>query len=219
MKSTNTKWFTLVELIIVITILAILATIAFISFQSYTKDARNSRVKSDIANVTKVISIRQAESSTPLVTFISWSVAPANNPSISVQWTWSTNYASGKLNTTVIGLKTENSFDIATIENLGWVYQVKWALETTDTETETTYVSGNYYPRAAQTFTGTFSTPDFTIVNWPLWYLQKWDIISNWTGTGTITKISSDLKTITLDGMTGTPTSLNLPKESDSLFQ
>jgi len=40
-RNENTKWFTLVELIVVITILAILWTIGFLSFQSYTVYSRD----------------------------------------------------------------------------------------------------------------------------------------------------------------------------------
>ena len=49
--SNKSKWFTLVELIIVITILAILATIAFISFQWYSKNARDWNRLADLKNI------------------------------------------------------------------------------------------------------------------------------------------------------------------------
>lgn len=49
------KGFTLVELIVVITILAILGTIAFISLQGYSQDARNSKITSDVRNLTSAI--------------------------------------------------------------------------------------------------------------------------------------------------------------------
>ena len=60
MKNTN-KAFTLVELIVVITILAILATIAFISFQGATNDAKDVKVKSDVANLAKKLTLVNAE--------------------------------------------------------------------------------------------------------------------------------------------------------------
>lgn len=49
------KGFTLVELIVVITILAILGTIAFISLQGYSQDAKNSKITSDVRNLTSAI--------------------------------------------------------------------------------------------------------------------------------------------------------------------
>jgi prepilin-type N-terminal cleavage/methylation domain-containing protein len=61
MINTKKSAFTLVELIVVITILAILATIAFISFQGSTSDAKNVKVKSDIANLAKKVSIVNAQ--------------------------------------------------------------------------------------------------------------------------------------------------------------
>lgn len=60
MKSTNTKWFTLVELIIVITILAVLATIAFISFQGYSQEAKDSGKMSEMSEIVKAIAIKEA---------------------------------------------------------------------------------------------------------------------------------------------------------------
>lgn len=66
MKSKNTKWFTLVELIIVITILAVLATIAFVSFQSYTKDARNSKRVSDLNSLASATEVKLANGVTAI---------------------------------------------------------------------------------------------------------------------------------------------------------
>ncbi len=54
MRNTK-KAFTLVELIVVITILAILATVAFVSLSGYSQDAKNSKVKSDIASLRVII--------------------------------------------------------------------------------------------------------------------------------------------------------------------
>jgi prepilin-type N-terminal cleavage/methylation domain-containing protein len=51
------KAFTLVELIVVITILAILATIAFISLNGYASNSRDSKRKSDIASMRKVLEL------------------------------------------------------------------------------------------------------------------------------------------------------------------
>lgn len=53
MNIKNTKWFTLVELIIVITILAVLWTIAFLSFNSYTKSSRDTQRTASLKNIEK----------------------------------------------------------------------------------------------------------------------------------------------------------------------
>ena len=57
MKQYYSKWFTLVELIVVITILAILWTIAFISLQWYSAQARDSKRLSDIQNIKKSLEL------------------------------------------------------------------------------------------------------------------------------------------------------------------
>ncbi len=53
MKNMSKKGFTLVELIVVITILAILGTIAFLNFGQYTQDAKDSKVVTDLQNISK----------------------------------------------------------------------------------------------------------------------------------------------------------------------
>lgn len=54
---TNTKGFTLVELIVVITILSILGTISFVSIQGISADARDAKRGSDISNIVKAIEL------------------------------------------------------------------------------------------------------------------------------------------------------------------
>lgn len=97
MKSTNTKWFTLVELIIVITILAILATIAFISFQGYSQEARDSGKMSEVSELVKTIAIKEARENLDITASISWTTSGS--------WTL-------KLDT--LGLNSENIYAIAT---------------------------------------------------------------------------------------------------------
>ena len=56
-KILTTKWFTLVELIVVITILAILWTIAFISLEWYSKNSRDGKRIADINSIQKSLEI------------------------------------------------------------------------------------------------------------------------------------------------------------------
>lgn len=56
-KNKKNWWFTLVELIVVIVILAILATIAFLSFWSQSSSARDSTRLSDLASISKWLTI------------------------------------------------------------------------------------------------------------------------------------------------------------------
>ena len=69
MINKNKKAFTLVELIIVITILSIIATIAFISFGWQTAKAYNTKVTSDISNITAKVNILTLNSGKSSTTF------------------------------------------------------------------------------------------------------------------------------------------------------
>ncbi len=91
MKSTNTKWFTLVELIIVITILAVLATIAFISFQGYSQEAKDSGKMSEMSEIVKSIAIKEAREGLQLSSLVD----------------------SGALNKAAVGINSENKYAIA----------------------------------------------------------------------------------------------------------
>lgn len=92
MKSTNTKWFTLVELIIVITILAVLATIAFISFQGYSQEAKDSGKMSEMSEIVKSIAIKEAREGLKLSSLVG---------------------NSGALNKAAAGINSENEYAIA----------------------------------------------------------------------------------------------------------
>ena len=127
MKSTNTKGFTLVELIIVVTILAILATIAFMSFQGFAWKARDSKKQSELSNISNKIEVQMAQNGIGATGFVSnWAAVEIN-----VNWgtgsvlTWSLNFAVLWGNSD----DYENSdYTIAAIWNL---FQLKTTLEET----------------------------------------------------------------------------------------
>lgn len=156
-KSTNTNWFTLVELIIVITILAILATIAFISFQSYTKDARDASKKSEIANIVKVIAAKEAKEGVEVTTYVKdmGTIATGNGVqgNVAQAHTW-------MLNTEVLGInnsKYANTYEIAVYTGTLNVYQIRTKIENLEeNEGEEYYVLGTYNPRTS-TLTGATS--------------------------------------------------------------
>lgn len=220
MKSTNTKWFTLVELIIVITILAVLATIAFISFQWYTKEARDSSKKTEISNIIDAIAINEAKSSVPLSNYIQWT---ASTWTISnIQWKTTGEVSTGTLNTSILKLNTDNTYEIAVYDWL-WVYQIRAAMENTE-ENWDYYIAWTYFPRTNVAVSGSVNWTTLTITN-NLWILEIWDVLgdSNTTNTGTITAISSNLATITLNNtttLTGSALTLELESspEAASLF-
>jgi type II secretory pathway pseudopilin PulG len=60
-KGRNKKAFTLVESIVIITILVILVTIGFIAFGKNTQYAKNTKVVSDIENISKKVNIKVVE--------------------------------------------------------------------------------------------------------------------------------------------------------------
>jgi prepilin-type N-terminal cleavage/methylation domain-containing protein len=61
MFNINKIWFTLVELMLVITIMSILSTLAFSNYRSYSSDARDSKRKADILNLTKQLELRKID--------------------------------------------------------------------------------------------------------------------------------------------------------------
>ena len=79
MSYKKNKAFTLVELIVVIVILSILATIAFISFGSQSSSARDSTRLSDLANLSKWITMQMTTS---------WKCPTPDNPINIISWTW-----------------------------------------------------------------------------------------------------------------------------------
>ena len=90
MKNTK-KAFTLVELIVVITILAILATVAFVSLSWYSQDAKNSKVKSDIATLRGAIETSLTKGTVSIGNLV-WTPITANqiNTTNTVAYTTST---------------------------------------------------------------------------------------------------------------------------------
>lgn len=115
MKSTNTKWFTLVELIIVITILAILATIAFISFQGYSQEARDSGKMSELSEVVKTIAIKEARDNT-------FSLDKIGSGTTGEVFSWT-------LNKSYLWLNSKNEYIVA---SMSWVYSIAAKMEKYD---------------------------------------------------------------------------------------
>lgn len=222
-KSTNTNWFTLVELIIVITILAILATIAFISFQSYTKDARDASKKSEIANIVKVIAADEAKNGRSVEDYIKGT--PSAAITVDVQGNAAAQSATGKLNTEMLGLnnsKYADDYEIAVYTGGLNVYQVRAAMENT-AENGAYFVSGTYSPRSS-TLTGTLTegTQDTILLSDGIGIAKIGDILDTAGDAAdyTVTAISSDLKTLTLQWSAGTAGShVFTYTESGSLFR
>ena len=132
MKNTK-KAFTLVELIVVITILAILGTIAFISLQGYSQEAKNSKVTSDLRNITSAIETDSTRNGTTLSDIISNAQATGTND---VSWTFgsgandgtgvvidiATNYGVGNVNFAKIGQNGEDFKDPNAADDTDYLY-------------------------------------------------------------------------------------------------
>lgn len=219
-KSTNTNWFTLVELIIVITILAILATIAFISFQSYTKDARDASKKSEIANVMKVIAAKEAKDS---ITVLDYMDVTGTGTVDNIKWgsglvhTWT-------LNKTALELNSDYVYEVAMVDWIG-TYTIR--AEADNVEENGTYIkNGTYNARVNASATWTVATENSKKVltlSTNLGIFKLGDIIINGTNTGEIKSISSDLTKLTLNDDTSVAWtdalfSLNGWSETDDLF-
>lgn len=99
MKIKNTKWFTMVELIVVISILAILSAISFMSFMWYSQDTRDA---------TRVNNVDLIHNSLETVKATTWKYPrPDNAKEITyawkvlwthwIVWEWVSNYINSSL--------------------------------------------------------------------------------------------------------------------------
>lgn len=208
MKSTNTKGFTLVELIIVITILAILATIAFISFQGYSKEARNSKRASDLNSIVRAIEIKTGADGVTIMNFASGVTTsqlttPALSGTSAIVWT---DYQAGDVNFTALGNVDNTSFKdplsgtykIWVTSLAGGAYQLAASKE--EEGGKTAYVVGTYKARTnADTASGTVNGTTLTLST-GLGLFKKWDYITS--GSSEVSKVvsvSSDLSRLTLE--------------------
>ena len=127
---TNTKAFTLVELIVVISILIILGTIAFISMQNYTKTSRDSVRLSDMSRIKTSLELFQIEAAK----------YPDPDGSITISysgstaWTqwefWQIGFQSvDKLDILPVDPLTEKQYDYS-VTNTKKEYQLAWVMET-----------------------------------------------------------------------------------------
>ena len=219
-KSTNTKWFTLVELIIVITILAILATIAFISFQGYSKEARNSKRASDLNSIVRAIEIKTGADGVGIINF-------ANNNDSAIAggaalgWltavTDQTKYKAGDINFTALGNVDSASFKdplqgnykIWVTSLAGGAYQLAGIKE--EEGAKTAYVVGTYKQRTTEAASGAISGGVLTLTN-NFGLFKKGDILNN---DSEVLSVSTDLTRLTLSGGTTSATNFTLKaKES-----
>lgn len=215
MKSTNTKGFTLVELIIVITILAILATIAFISFQGYSKEARNSKRASDLNSIVRAIEIKTGADGAAITNFATDNAAAhVTWDSIGGKTTFTANeYKAGDVNFTALGNVDSASFKdplqgtykIWVTSLAGGAYQLASIKE--EEGGKTAYVVGTYKARTTTNVaTGTIAGNVITLTD-GFGLLKKWDLLAN---GGEIASISSDLTRLTLSGTTTSTTTFGI---------
>lgn len=210
----NTKWFTLIELIVVITILAILGTIAFISLKGYSSDAKNAKIDSDLNNISRAIDLKLVAGGELLnfvwdtsarVTGITVSGAAANVTA----WT---NYEAGVLNYTTLSIKQEDFLDPAGNKYLmgaktvgGKDYELA-AKKLGNESDDYAYVKGAYNPRDLTIADGTPTVADqtFTLTN-NLGLFRKGDVLDflqadgTTAGTADATVVSATATKLTLD--------------------
>ncbi len=228
MKSTNTKGFTLVELIIVITILAILATIAFFSFQGYSKKARNSKRASDLNSIVRAIEIKTGADEVEIMNFAANSNAALTTVNLGGRTNVGTGstYQAGDINFTVLGNVDAASFKdpsekkdykIWVTSLAGGAYQLAAVHEWEGGKTA--YVVGTYKQRTnSNTASGTVSWNVLTLEN-GLGLFKKWDTLS---GGAVVQSVSSDLTRLTVNSgaLVTTPESTKLAvPESPGLVQ
>ncbi len=206
MKNTK-KAFTLVELIVVITILAVLGTIAFVSFGSYSADARNTKRTADMNGLQSKIAA-STTGGTPLLALVDTNLSARgldlNVASVQGRDSTADDYKAGKVNFQVLGEKNEDfkdptdvDYSFAATSRLKGKFEFATKLED-GAGSFFTKVNGNYTPRAKEKITATanvVTSKTFKVEDADLGKLAVGDSITG----AKIIKISSDLKTITLD--------------------
>lgn len=209
MKNTqNKKGFTLVELIIVITILAVLATIAFVSFQGYAADSRDSKVKSEVGQLRNSIEAKSAEG-VSVLSMVANTGSNLSTISIGGAAPTASEYKAGNVNFTVLGADANKfgNYRVGASTKNGGVYQLAGKLE----KTTSAFVVGNYSPRTASGVTGTGSDTAKTLTLANTSTGAGFFKVGDTTTFGKVTKVSTDLLTITFDGtVTLGATSTNL---------
>lgn len=77
----NTKWFTLVEIVVTLTIIVLLSSISFLSYSSYISNARNSKRTTDLAQLSAALEAYRQETKTlptPSSKTIFWNFTQGN---------------------------------------------------------------------------------------------------------------------------------------------
>ena len=158
MKKQLKGGFTLVELIVVIIVLSILSTLWFVSYQWYSQDARDSKRKSDISNLTKQLELTKIQWD-DIFTFVDNSVSTileniqisgyvwslelwtnyiAGNPvfeNLGLSWDWFTDPLTGddyKIWVTSLG----NRYEVAAWIEANWEFSI--------------YTEGTWLPRTSE---------------------------------------------------------------------
>ena len=144
--------FTLVELIVTITIVAILATIAFISYGFMVSEAKNSKIKDQMAQMWRNIEFKKTEG----LHMLSFVNGKRFNqlPEPSIRWKktiiW-TNYQAGTINFTGLWMKKienrpwkEYTIGVASLRN--GRYEIAWLLNA-ENDIESVILIWNYRAR------------------------------------------------------------------------
>lgn len=227
MQNIKKQWFTLVELIVVITILAILWSIAFISLQGYSSDARNSKRTSDLNSIQSAMSTQLAQ----WQTILSFATRVTNNETtaLSIAWTWVvawTDYAAWTINYASLPVKSTDFQDptwvpyvVGVTTKVNGRYELaakveQWA------GSAVAKVVWNFSPRSSGTpvvwaliSTWVVTTNVTLNNNSDINLFTPGDTVTSIGGTAfttTITKISTDGKTLTLATWATTATWLRL---------
>lgn len=144
----DNRAFTLAELVVTITIIAILSTIGFVSYSYVISDSRNSQIKSEMSQLSKLFELWK----TKWINIYSYVIEnPYNeleNPSIAWTWTNSKYYKAWEINYKALDYKKKDKTDykIWVTKKLNNKYQFSASIED-NSNWKIALVKWNYNPR------------------------------------------------------------------------
>lgn len=210
----NNRAFTLAELVVTITIIAILSTIGFVSYSYVISDSRNSQIKSEMSQLSKLFELWKTKWINIYSYVIENSYNELENPSIAWTWTNSKYYKAWEINYKALDYKKKDKTDykIWVTKKLNNKYQFSTSIEDSS-NWKIALVKWNYNPR---TKSWTLSKIDSFVNNKNI-ILEKNNWIKVWDTVITIWWNSSIVEVKKINSINNQNDSIYLNNSIDNL--